>query len=273
MPRVVPSIVVQSIETTYPWAKNAADGAGGSPALAQDQAPNIGMILELLDALPHELLPANATDYAMLVAALGAMRAALTTWQGGGHPGHASTLHPMEALGGDHPVTAVLKILRECPDEAAGEAVADFSFIEDEDARESLRIDASTAHRSLGNGEYKAATVLAGSVVEGLLLWAISQCDHSKRDAAAKQVSAVRKQSQRKPIPQLDPEHWHLADYIDVAAQLKLIGAETQKALELAAEYRNLIHPGRVLRSGMDCSQGTALSALGAMERLIEQID
>ena len=48
-------------------------------------------------------------------------------------------------------------------------------FIPDAGLREGLRLDISTANQALANGEWKAATVLAGSVVEALLLWAVDQ--------------------------------------------------------------------------------------------------
>ena len=240
--------------------------------MPSDHAPNIGMIIALVEQLPQELLPDDSEAHMLLIASVGAMRAALEHWWGAGHPGRISTLRPMAALNGDSPVTALLKALRSCPDEAPAEHVAGLEFIANDAARRSLRIDASAAHRAAGNGEYKAATVLAGSVIESLLLWAIAD---SLKDTVQQAVDAVAKDRQtegRKRPDRRGAEYWHLPDYIEVAAQLQLIDRPTRKALELTAEYRNLIHPGRVLRSGLDCSQSTALTALGAMERLMEHL-
>jgi hypothetical protein len=47
--------------------------------------------------------------------------------------------------------------------------------MEPDDFRKNLRLDMSAANRALANSEWKAATVLAGSVVEALLLWAIQR--------------------------------------------------------------------------------------------------
>lgn len=273
MARVVPSRIVSVIETAYPWAAEAADGKKGAPALAPDQAPAMGMIITLIEDVPAELLPEDADDYALLLAATGAMRAALRNWQSGGHPGHATSLHPMTALGGDSPVTAVLKVLRKCQDEAPAEQIAGLEFIPNSDARRSLRTDASTAHRALGNGEYKAATVLAGSVIEALLLWVITDSNEDARSDAVTAINASWKDANRKALDSRGPEFWHLPDYIEVAAELGIVDDSTRSALRLTAEYRNLIHPGRVLRSGEDCTHGTGLTALGAMERLIEVLE
>jgi hypothetical protein len=71
----------------------------------------------------------------------------------------------------------VLLILREalakCPDQIPSPAMAEQAFITDDVLRDSIRLDISTATSSLQNGEWKAATVLAGAAAEALLLWAI----------------------------------------------------------------------------------------------------
>jgi hypothetical protein len=48
-------------------------------------------------------------------------------------------------------------------------------FLNDPDLAEALRADIATASSALRNGEWKAATVLSGSVIEALLLWALQK--------------------------------------------------------------------------------------------------
>lgn len=273
MPRLTPSMVVMAIEQTFPSANQQVQGRRGQLiSLASDQAPSIGMIVGLVEALPRELLPSDVEGHLQIVAALSAMRAALVAWSGGGHPGHQPQLGELAALGGRHPIAAILEALRRCPDEAASETVGGLDFIEDPRARASVRTDASTAHRALGNGEYKAATVLAGSVVEALLLWRLRPLATAELAAARRRVNEDRRDAKRSSLPTKGLEWYSLSDFIEVAEAAGAITATLASSLRTTREYRNLIHPGRVLRSGEDASQATALYALGGMEGLIEAL-
>jgi hypothetical protein len=50
-----------------------------------------------------------------------------------------------------------------------------------------LSVDIAAAHRALSRGEWKAATVLAGSVIEALCLWII------RREVAGAAVETARR--------------------------------------------------------------------------------
>jgi hypothetical protein len=165
-------------------------------------------------------------------------------------------------FGGRSPVVALLEVLRRSPDEAPSEATAALQFISDSGAREDIRVDVANAHRALGNGEFKAATILAGSVLEALLLWAIRAADPERLAHALTKLVGGAPDGR-------GPEFWHLHDYVRVAQAMSMIDATTVTLVRLTADYRNLIHPGRVLRTGSRCDQSTALTALGAMERVI----
>jgi hypothetical protein len=269
MARVVPSLVARAIELTYRGA--AADLENGTRSfgsLQQDQAANIAMVLALLEQIPVELLPTDAKDLVVFHAACGAMRGALASWSGGGHPGHTARLSESAVFGGS-PIVALLRILRSCPDEAASEQASGLEFIQDPDARADIRIDMSNAHRALGNGEFKAATVLAGAVVEALLLWAIKKKPDSELASALAAMTQRAKDAGTKPPDKRGPEFWHLPEFITVADALSILDQTSCKVLGLTGEFRNLIHPGRVLRTGDRCDQSTALTAVGAMERTV----
>ena len=45
-----------------------------------------------------------------------------------------------------------------------------------------------------------------------------------------------------------------------------------QKAAGLAKDARNLIHPGKAMRSGEACNKTTALTALTAVYRVIDEL-
>lgn len=274
MARLTPSIVVQAIEATFSWAKASADKTGQQAAsLSSDQSPNIGMLVALVDALPSELLPMDSNGQLAIVAGQGAMRAALDAWASGANPGHLPLLRPLPALGGKQPIVAILEVLRRLPDEAPHQGTAELLFLENEDIRLSLRTDASSAHRALGNGEFKAATVLAGSVIEALLLWRLEHLLPAQLAEAKTAANRARTTKGQQPVSQRPLEHWILSDFIDVALGGALIDDVTASNLRLSNEYRNLIHAGRVKRTGNRASAATALSALGGMERLIEVLE
>src|SRR5438876_12078706 len=60
-----------------------------------------------------------------------------------------------------------------------------------------------------------------------------------------------------KPDSNLD--RWNLHEYIEVAANLKLIKPNTAKQTRLAKDFRNFIHPGVAKRLGEKCDRATAL--------------
>jgi hypothetical protein len=81
--------------------------------------------------------------------------------------------------------------------------------------------------------------VLAGSVNEALLLWALSQ--DKKRALAAPSA----------PKGKTDLGRWDLVDLVKVAGELRMIGNQTTKQADLARDYRNLIHSAVAVRRKM----------------------
>jgi hypothetical protein len=157
----------------------------------------------------------------------------------------------------ENPVTVIRRVLATCHDEAPSASSSELMFITDPDFRHALRVDLGAIETALRNGEWKAATVLAGSLVEALLFWKL---DQKPAEVAAAQNKAKRKA----PL-----EEWVLGEYIAVAAELNVITATTAIQAKLAKDFRNLIHPGRAIRLGQVCNRGTALSAFAAVEHVI----
>jgi hypothetical protein len=112
------------------------------------------------------------------------------------------------------------------PDESPAPGTSDLEFVTDLDLRASLRNDIGAVSRALSNGEWKAATVLAGSTAEALLLWTLNQL--ALRPASPQ--SRPRKASglqRSNPKPTLG--EWNLHEYIEVAAELGVIKANTPR--------------------------------------------
>jgi hypothetical protein len=143
-------------------------------------------------------------------------------------------------------------------------------FLNDQGFQRSLAIDVTAAHRTLGHGEWKATTVLAGSVAEALLLWVLRTGFEPERvlGTATQLVESGALSRQ----PGNDLLHWHLAELLATAFELKAITTDTYNIGETARNYRNLIHPGREIREEQQCTKGTAHVAIGLMERVIEDL-
>ncbi|HUB63576.1 MAG TPA: hypothetical protein VL996_03885, partial [Methylocella sp.] len=63
-----------------------------------------------------------------------------------------------------------------------------------------------------------------------------------------------------------------LSELIDAAEREGVISAKTAKQGHLARDARNLIHPGKVARSGSSCSKSTALTAFAAVYQVAEEL-
>jgi hypothetical protein len=61
--------------------------------------------------------------------------------------------------------------------------------------------------------------------------------------------------------------------YIRVAAEMGIINERTAKHADLARDSRNLIHPGKLRREERQCTQKDALSALTAVQHVIEEFE
>jgi hypothetical protein len=265
MGRVLPSQAVEIIQRTYRWASQ-----GGSAQIPPESVTDVGMILAVVEAVPEELLPAGE-DRVVFVAALGALRATVTRWQAGGHPG--LNVHLGQSAGiAKHPMTALHDVLMLCHDDAPGVDERALPFIIDEAAHRSILLDITNASRALGNSEWKAATVLAGSIAEALLLWAVSQHDEPARLAAAQRWKDADPDGYNGRVMKKPPEEWYLGDFAEIAHELGEISDATRRAVRLTSDYRALIHPGRVLRTGADATQGTAHLATGAMREVASDL-
>jgi hypothetical protein len=126
-------------------------------------------------------------------------------------------------------------------------------FIADDDIRLGIEDRIRAAWTDFNAREWMGATVFAGAALEALLLWAVKQTPLASPS--------------KRPLDQL-----HLNDLIGLAASNGVLDAGTEQQANLAKDARNLVHPGKALRSGDACSKATALAALAAVYRVIEQL-
>jgi hypothetical protein len=266
MPRVVPSQVVTLIDKLFQFTSSQQDTPQGRTTLDHNNSNSLAAIVELADQIPPELIALEGDNYTTYVASLAAIRTTIITWQtrGGVQP-----LSTIQGFGNLNPVTLLRRCLELCPDAFPARSVATLSYISDVDLRENLRIDISTTNQALSNGEWKAATVLAGATVEALLLWALKQKPPTDITNA---VNTLLSNQILNANPGADLEKWTLHPLVEVAEELNIIKSSTATQVRLAKDFRNLIHPGKAIRLGQICDRGTALSAAAAIEHVLRDL-
>ena len=263
MPRVVPSQVVALIDKLFRRMNQTPKGKVFKLTATHSYA--VVALLDLLEQIPSELIVLKPEQYSEYISSKAALRNVIRQWetlpsfQLGSIPG----LPPLS------PVTLIRRALEDCPDEIPDPGTAALNFILDNDLREGLRKDISAVNGALNNGEWKAATILAGSVIEALLLWSLQQSPLTNVTSAAEELVKANT-LKRKPSTNL--EDWFLPELIEVAAYLNLIKDDAAVQTRLAKDYRNLIHPGRSQRLGQICDRGTALAAVAALERVVTDL-
>ncbi len=263
MPRVVPSQVVALIDKLFPQARTQTEGGKEIP-LSASHASQLAGILDLVQQIPSELLVLSPEQFAEYTVSVAGIRELLERLKALGNYGF-SWITGLRHLS---PVTIIRQALASCPDEFPAAGTAELSFISEKDLRESLRIDISAVNSALSNGEWKAATILAGSVIEALLLWVLQQ--HKKSDVTSAVQKLVRSNIFKNPGTNLGK--WGLHEFIEVAAELSAVETDTATLARLARNYRNLIHPGKAQRLGQVCDRGTALTAVAALEHVVDDL-
>jgi hypothetical protein len=164
MPSVLPSDAVSFIDRLFPWADDNKNEQYNPPALTKGHLGSVATLLALVERVPEELLIMPGEEYHELLVGVSALKAALQSWQSG------ADIPLAQVPGFGHVVTLVRRALAICPDNFPATGTEPLMFIDDVDLREELRLDFSMTNRAFANSEWKAATVLAGSIVEALLL-------------------------------------------------------------------------------------------------------
>lgn len=186
---------------------------------------------------------------------LATMRAAVRRWESGTNDGvfYVQTF------------VDLTRLLERCPDEIVPPAQARLTFIFPKKLRWNIARDCASLDALILDEEWKAATVIGGSVVEALLLAALSK----RKGAKAKAAEATHIANKDPGWSKVQPlDKWDLWKLISVANELKLIDAKVAKICDGARDFRNLIHAGRE-RAEAPCDKGTALAAAAAVENLL----
>lgn len=263
MANSIPSQVVQYIDNRLSdfFVNNRS-----SLPLIPNTVGRLSALLRLLDQLPNALLPRDPAEYAELIENQERIR--YDVGRALNQESRAVYTHGPPQLEGKV-ILSIRRILGKCSDEMPPRQNRELLFIQDQDFRQALLTDVETCRTTLANHEWKASTVLAGSVAEALLLWAIQELPPRDVDVAAGTAVSNSKLSKN---PNSDRTQWNLHELLEVAEVLGLVTKETASELRLAKGFRNLIHPGRQIRTGQSCDRGTALLANAAFEHVTRDL-
>ncbi|MCH7563466.1 MAG: hypothetical protein IH968_06555 [Gemmatimonadetes bacterium] len=264
MARVLPSQAVGFIVAAFPWVE--VPDQQKKTVVGIVQKAQVAALVDLVDEIPGELLVLEDSDYVGFRVVLSELRSMLVEWERYNRLGGAPGLRGGDLYDGYNPVAYLYHLLRKCPDEVAAADEHGLEFVLEPDLRRGILVDLGAIQRSLSNSEWKAATVLAGSVIEALLLDTLLSLDGQHKDVAKRAADDIGK-----PAP-ADYNDWGLAQYIAGAKAVDLITATTAASCKLAKDFRHLIHPGRELRLATPCNRGTAYIAVGALERVMSDL-
>jgi hypothetical protein len=131
--------------------------------------------------------------------------------------------------------------------------VVTFNFVRGRDFRAVLEADHAELVACIGAGAWKAAHVLAGSIVEALLVDYIAGTDIPER-------------------LKVDPLSLDLGSAIKLAKEEKILSDRVVALSEVVRQYRNLIHPGRVVRLEVSADEEGARVALSLVNMVAREV-
>lgn len=256
MPRAFPSQIVGYLTEVFTTRQDF------QLATVEAKIGAVAGFLELYDRLPHELIRLSATDYAALVQSIGTARFGVDRYRQGASVGSLSLV--------GRALSTAWELIAKLPDQVTSSG-HDLSFITDAELRDMIGLDIAAISMDLQSGEWKGATILAGSCCEALLLYGLQTAESKKPGAIASAVVTIS--GSRKPNPSdLTDRSWDLSSYAAVAHKLGLISSNTKSEIDPARDYRNLIHPAKSIRERARCDRGTAFVGVGAVDHVISDL-
>lgn len=124
----------------------------------------------------------------------------------------------------------------------------DFWFVEDVALRKQLAADRQELYAVHGTRAWKSSVILAGGLIEGMLLDVLGRRTEEAKAAYARLWN--------RSAPALD--RWGLAELVDVGSELGLLRKDTVRLSHALREFRDLVHPGRQLREGIHLTKDEA---------------
>lgn len=132
--------------------------------------------------------------------------------------------------------------------------MTNFDFITSKEFRQSLESDYSEMRSCVDAKAWKSVQVLAGSIVESLLIDYLSSTQNPNR---------IKK----------DPFKLDLAEAISICREEKVLSERASDLCSVVKSYRNLIHPGRMVRLNEQApNMGSATVALALIDMITDDL-
>lgn len=130
-----------------------------------------------------------------------------------------------------------------------------FDFITEGEFRESLESDFGEMRKCIESSSWKSAQVIAGSIIEALLIDYLVSVPNPARTSAK------------------SPLAMDLSDAIAICRAEKVLTDRTADLCSVVRSYRNLIHPGRLVRLNEPApSRDSATIALSLVEIITDEV-
>ncbi len=128
-----------------------------------------------------------------------------------------------------------------------------FDFMSDEDFRASLEADYRELELCMKAGAWKAVHVLAGSIIETILLDYLVAIDYPKQTSS--RLSDMK-----------------LYDVINICKTERILSNKSADLSHVIREYRNLIHPEKSRRLGETADENGAVVAQALVKMVVEDV-
>ncbi len=142
----------------------------------------------------------------------------------------------------------------------AESAETPLSFVSDATLRKRLAADRDELLRVSKVNAWKSSVILAGGILEGMLL-----------DALAHRVDSTIPREES-TLGESGMDRWGLAQLVEEARRLNILPPGSIHLSHALREYRNLVHPGRQLRLQVEITRKEAEIAIRAVDVCLDQL-
>jgi hypothetical protein len=165
-------------------------------------------------------------------------------------------------------LTDLLLVLNGYRGQGSGGVQRQFPYVADVDLRNIIERDYSELTLKLfPDGAWKSAVIMAGSILEAILLDRLSD---PKWSAQAIASPAARD----KKGNAIAPDKWTLEYLINIALEIKLLPQDPANTIhQVLRDYRNFVHPKKEIRSAHPCTEAEAMLSVGALDSVCNYLE
>lgn len=144
-----------------------------------------------------------------------------------------------------------------------------FAFVQDSQLRSIVERDyAELIVKLYPSGAWKSCVILAGSILEAILVDRLSQSTRLGLATASPRVP-VNRRGVRIPM-----DDWKLVDLINISVDIGAIQDDPAETIHrVLRDYRNFVHPKKEIRAAHECAKAEAMVSIGALDSICNYLD